>query len=79
MNIGIAKKTCKYNKSSGSLAINGAAINVIIVPKGAAVHARELAISYSVGLNHCAANLLGSPPIIDVPTDVMMLPNNAIG
>ena len=78
-NIGIEKLTCRYDRSAGSLAINGAKMPDIIVPNTPAEDASEFAISYSLGSNQSAVNFVGNIVIIDPPIEKMILPNNATG
>ena len=57
----------------------GARINVIMVPSVSAEDDKELARSYSFGLNHCAVNLVGNPALTAFGIEFMAIPNNAKG
>ena len=69
----------RCDRSEGSLAINGAAKHVIMVPSGFPKDDNELAMSYSFGSNHCAVNLLGNPARSAMDIAVMTIPNSPTG
>ena len=69
----------RYKRSEGSLAINGASKQVIMVPSGLAKDANEFPMSNSLGSNHCAVSLVGNPALNAIAIEVMIIPNNAKG
>ena len=61
------------------MTINGAPIHIIMVPSASAEDVKELARSYSFGLNHWAAILVGNPALTAFGIEFMAIPSNATG